>query len=583
MAAQNAHVLQALEIQTLEASDDAVLGNADGTPSASADNLVVVGSSSASSESDQAEESESSASHSAASSADSDSGSADSAGRSDKHLKDAKALEALRTWSTKMKNAHNAGDDDDYEEEDEELEDKPASPARVDNSASATPAASSSSRGGTKRTHQSSPQSSSKKARKTSTGAKSKSSSVKPTVPKSTSSKSAARKSAPSKSTAHKPAPSKSAAAKSAKSVSASSGNSASSDLPDVLTLPLATLRTRAAQAVARDSRVPAQLKIWRNPPFFHLGSARCWDKILASCSVTIEMETIGGKSCVKPTPSSPEGPAAFLDVTSTQHPCQRLRSKLPDLVFFTSPSVLRRVKSRRASPKTAPPVEIVTECWLKCRGERPDLMKIFVALYERIHWVVDSSVILSLHPDLNPERTPAELALALKLWQQYSHERKRRSDALRPVLNELYSTLYQASKSLDSADNQPTPELDPELYFDPSVPFAPPANLPWVPFSADWCAASVLIDQEEPWRAWWLRQPALHPYNECFLPLHPEFPVFSPAEFDYDHVRRQVTEDLDPGAPTPPDCSTKAPTPANREGLDIFQSILEASDDASA
>ncbi|KAE8952773.1 hypothetical protein PR001_g33150, partial [Phytophthora rubi] len=35
MAAQNARVLQALEIQTLEASDDAVLGNADGTPSAS--------------------------------------------------------------------------------------------------------------------------------------------------------------------------------------------------------------------------------------------------------------------------------------------------------------------------------------------------------------------------------------------------------------------------------------------------------------------------------------------------------------------------------------------------------------------
>ncbi|KAE8988794.1 hypothetical protein PR003_g22909 [Phytophthora rubi] len=555
MAAQNARVLQAIEIQTLEASDDAVFGDADGGPSTTADNPVVVGSSSASSESDPAEESESSASHSAASSADSDSESADSADRSDKRLKDAKALEALRTWSTKMKDAHNADDDDD----DEELEDKPASPAR----------------------------SSSKKARKTSTVAKSKSSSVKPTASKSTSSKSAARKSAPSTSTAHKPAPSKSDAAKSAKSVSASpgqsAGHSASSDLPDVLTLPLATLRTRAAQAVARDSRVPAQMKIWRNPPFFHLGSARCWDKILASCAVTIEMETVDGKSCVKPTPSSPEGIAAFLDVTSTQHPCQRLRSKLPDLVFFMSPSVLRRVKSRRTSPKTAPPVEIVAECWLKCRGERPDLMKIFIALYERMHWVVDSSVILGLHPDLNPGRTPAELALALKLWQQYIHERKRRSDALRPVLNELYSTLYQASKVVDSANDQPAPDLDPELYFDPSVPFAPPANLPWVPFSADWCAASALIDQEEPWRAWWLRQPPLHPYNECFLPLHPEFPVFSPAEFDYDHARRQVTEALDPSAPTPPVCSTKAPTPANREGLDIFESILEASDDASA
>ncbi|KAE9300705.1 hypothetical protein PF008_g22942 [Phytophthora fragariae] len=294
-------------------------------------------------------------------------------------------------------------------------------------------------------------------------------------------------------------------------------------------------------------------------------------------------METIDGKSCVKPTPSSPEGLAAFLDVTSTQHPCQRLCTKLPELGFFMSPKVLHRVESRRSSPKTAPPVEIVVECWLKCRGERPDLMKIFIALYERMHWVVDSSVILGLHPDLNPGRTPAELALALKLWQQYSHERKRRSDALRPVLNELYGTLYQASNVVDSANDQPAPGLDPELYFDPSVPFAPPANLPWVPASADWCAASALVDWEEPWRAWWLRQPALHPYNECFLPLHPEFPVFSSADFDHAQVRSLVAEDVDPSAPTPPLCSAQAPTPANREELSIFESILEASDDASA
>ncbi|KAE8972860.1 hypothetical protein PR002_g26378 [Phytophthora rubi] len=294
-------------------------------------------------------------------------------------------------------------------------------------------------------------------------------------------------------------------------------------------------------------------------------------------------METVDGKSCVKPTPSSPEGLAAFLDVTSTQHPCQRLRTKLPELGFFMSPKVLHRVESRRSSPKTAPPVEIVVECWLKCRGERPDLMKIFIALYERMHWVVDSSVILGLHPDLNPGRTPAELALPLKLWQQYSHERKRRSDALRPVLNELYGTLYQASKVVDSANGQPAPGLDPELYFDPSVPFAPPANLPWVPASADWCAASSLIDWDEPWRAWWLRQPALHPYNECFLPLHPEFPVFSSADFDHAQVRSLVAEDVDPSAPAPPLCSVQAPTPANREELSIFESILDASDDASA
>ncbi|KAE8966667.1 hypothetical protein PR001_g28330 [Phytophthora rubi] len=84
-------------------------------------------------------------------------------------------------------------------------------------------------------------------------------------------------------------------------------------------------------------------------------------------------------------------------------------------------------------------------------------------------------------------------------------------------------------------------------------------------------------------WRAWWLRQPALHPYNECFLPLHPEFPVFSSADFDHAQVRSLVAEDVDPSAPTPPLCSAQAPTPANREELSIFESTLEASDDASA
>ncbi|KAE9175504.1 hypothetical protein PF005_g25371 [Phytophthora fragariae] len=123
MVAQNVRVLQALEIQTLEASDDAVLGNADRVPSTTADNPVVVGSSSASSESDQAEESASSASHSAGSSTDSDSESGNSADRSAQHLEDAKTLEALRTWSTKMKDANADDDDDDDKEEDEELED----------------------------------------------------------------------------------------------------------------------------------------------------------------------------------------------------------------------------------------------------------------------------------------------------------------------------------------------------------------------------------------------------------------------------------------------------------------------------
>ncbi|GMF40723.1 unnamed protein product [Phytophthora fragariaefolia] len=123
----------------------------------------------------------------------------------------------------------------------------------------------------------------------------------------------------------------------------------------------------------------------------------------------------------------------------------------------------------------------------------------VFVALYERMHWLVDSSVVLGLHPDLNPTSSA-------DLWQNYSHERKRRSGDLRSVLTELYGTLYKAVTEFDAASTIPAPQLDSELYFDP---FAPPANLPWFPTSADWCEAAVDIEVGEPWRAWWLRVPS--------------------------------------------------------------------------
>ncbi|GMF39310.1 unnamed protein product [Phytophthora fragariaefolia] len=170
-------------------------------------------------------------------------------------------------------------------------------------------------------------------------------------------------------------------------------------------------------------------------------------------------------------------------------------------------------------------------------------MAKVFVALYDRMHWLVDSSVVLGLHPDLNPTSSADELALA------------------------------------SAASYTPAPQLDSELYFDPSVPFAPPANLSWFPTSADWFEAAVDIEVGEPWRAWWLRVPELHPYNVYFRPRHPGFSVFGSAESDLSHVQRLVDEDFYLAESVPPTCSPSAPTPANREGLDIFGSSEASSD----
>ncbi|GMF56549.1 unnamed protein product [Phytophthora fragariaefolia] len=258
-------------------------------------------------------------------------------------------------------------------------------------------------------------------------------------------------------------------AAVSAPTSSASSGQASNSaggatSLPDVLRLPILTLRTRDAQAVSRDSLVPVQMKIWRDPSFFHLGSARRWDQVMGSCVVEIEKEIIDGKPRVRSTPSSLSGLAAFADVYAAQHPSQRLRALFPDGPFFMSADVLRRVRARRSSPKSAPLVEIVAECWLKCRGDRQVMAKVFVALYERMHWLVNASIVLGLHPDLNPTSSADELALAYQLWQKNSHERKRRIDAPRSVLTELYGTLYKAVTEFDAAGNTPAPPLYLEL-----------------------------------------------------------------------------------------------------------------------
>jgi hypothetical protein len=72
--------------------------------------------------------------------------------------------------------------------------------------------------------------------------------------------------------------------------------------LPEVLGLPIAQLRKRAAQASTRNARGSDKMKIWRQPEFFHTGSACCWNKILKFCKVVIQTELVDGKKQVSPT-----------------------------------------------------------------------------------------------------------------------------------------------------------------------------------------------------------------------------------------------------------------------------------------
>ena len=50
------------------------------------------------------------------------------------------------------------------------------------------------------------------------------------------------------------------------------------------------------------------------------------------------------------------------------------------------------------------------------------------------------------------------------------------------------------------------------------------------VPSSPDWFVEVGALVASEPWKVCLLTQPAEHPYNACFRPHLPEFPVFVPA-----------------------------------------------------
>ncbi|KAG3232088.1 hypothetical protein PI124_g22822 [Phytophthora idaei] len=103
--------------------------------------------------------------------------------------------------------------------------------------------------------------------------------------------------------------------------------------------------------------------------------------------------------------------------------------------------------------------MEVLGDMWVKMRDERPSVAsnsatsktaphddqstRFLVALYERRHWLVKSSVLMGLHPDLNPSTTPEELIEMFDLWTRYKLARKRQSDALRSLVVSSYDNLY--------------------------------------------------------------------------------------------------------------------------------------------
>ena len=75
--------------------------------------------------------------------------------------------------------------------------------------------------------------------------------------------------------------------------------------------------------------------------------------------------------------------------------------------------------RARASNRKLNTPLDIILDCWLKFTAQRPSSLRYYVAMWERTHWIVDSSVMLGLHPSQNPGVASAVLAEALHLWSE--------------------------------------------------------------------------------------------------------------------------------------------------------------------
>ncbi|GMF56280.1 unnamed protein product [Phytophthora fragariaefolia] len=302
-------------------------------------------------------------------------------------------------------------------------------------------------------------------------------------------------------------------------------------------------LVARAAASARLDSRESGPMKRLRELPFFHQGSKRCWEKIMIACAVSVIVENTADGEQIKPTPCSIAGLAAFMDVDDSGHPW-RSRSKKPGSLL-----------------------EVLSHEWCNSRGVvRED---IFLALWERMHWIVESSVNVWLaEAFLDSERTSRidyEFTPLWKSLEDYLLGRKQRSDLLRLTVKVLGDAVVGAANH--NIDGLPAPLVDTEVCFDPAIPFCPPVNLPWFPRAADLIAEAVRIDNHEPWRLWWLTAPGHHPYNTISRLYHPEFPLFVPEGADSEMVVACVEDERLIAEPDPPALHPNTPAPVNRPG----------------
>ena len=120
-------------------------------------------------------------------------------------------------------------------------------------------------------------------------------------------------------------------------------------------------------------------------------------------------------------------------------------------------------------------------------------------------------------------------------------------------------------------SSREPTPFLDPDLFFELSVPVYPIMSYAWIPEGVDWINELEALDQVETWSLWWLTRPLEYPYSTCLRPCNQGFHVFAPVGSSESEVESLIVEDADEDEAYPPVVDLSAPEPESCDGMQIF------------
>ncbi|ETI34721.1 hypothetical protein F443_18840 [Phytophthora nicotianae P1569] len=270
--------------------------------------------------------------------------------------------------------------------------------------------------------------------------------------------------------------------------------------------------------AVLPSASFPPWVRPFLDLEFRDQGAKKCFEQVLS----TVLPDPTTGDMTIRVTLESLN---AFFDYTNPSHPWQVDCQLLPEDPFFFS---MEGFDPLAPASKRAPLETRIRRLWSSFRGDSP-MPDLGFALWERRFWILAAAVEKGFAAEEAEPNCDKDLIKTKRaIFRVLMGGRSARADRLR----NMYQLQY-LKWSLESASSSQRSPICPEMIIEPSVPWYPVENLPFVPKTTDWLAEVNALVDRQPWRANWVYRPFDHPYNTTYVPCNRKTRIFCPRGVD--------------------------------------------------